>query len=168
MKIRVSGTRHFDTGVLERVFGISRIRLYANYVIEFLINNFIPPSQLKNRLLSLFLGAKIHKTAYLAPDVVVDPVAPELITIEEDVFLGWGARIFVHMISPCDSGYDITIAPVRLKKGCFIGGYTTIRPGVTVGKNAVVGSDSLVLKDIPDGQTVCGVPARPLEKKSKR
>lgn len=42
----------------------------------------------------------------------------------------------------------------------FIGCRSIIMPGVTIGKNCVVGAGSVVTKDVPDETVVCGVPAR--------
>lgn len=36
-------------------------------------------------------------------------------------------------------------------------------PGVTVGKNCVIGCGAVVTKDIPEGMVAIGVPARPIE-----
>ena len=33
-------------------------------------------------------------------------------------------------------------------------------PGVTIGKNSVIGAGSIVLKDVPDETVVAGVPAK--------
>lgn len=38
----------------------------------------------------------------------------------------------------------------------------TVLPGVTIGSDVVVGAGALVNRDVPDGTTVAGVPARPL------
>lgn len=55
---------------------------------------------------------------------------------------------------------DIVTKPVKICEGAFIGINSTILPGVTIGKHAVVGSNAVVTKDIPDYAIVAGVPAR--------
>lgn len=42
----------------------------------------------------------------------------------------------------------------------FIGGGSTILPGVTVGKGCVIGVGAVVNKDVPDYKIVAGVPAK--------
>ena len=41
-----------------------------------------------------------------------------------------------------------------------IGSHTTIMPGVTIGKNAIVGANSFVTQDIPKNTFFAGCPAR--------
>ena len=43
-----------------------------------------------------------------------------------------------------------------------IGAYSMIRAGVSVGAKATVGAMSFVNRDVPDDETVAGVPARPV------
>lgn len=54
----------------------------------------------------------------------------------------------------------IITKPVRICEGAFIGVNAVILPGVTVGRHAVIGSNAVVTKDVPDFATVAGVPAR--------
>ncbi len=49
--------------------------------------------------------------------------------------------------------------------GAFIGSDTILRAPVTVGANARTGAGSVVTRDVAPGQTVVGVPARPIDKK---
>lgn len=49
---------------------------------------------------------------------------------------------------------------VLIKSNAWIGAGATILPGVTVGKNAIVGAGSVVTKNVPDNAVVAGVPAK--------
>jgi acetyltransferase-like isoleucine patch superfamily enzyme len=49
---------------------------------------------------------------------------------------------------------------VLIKRGSFIGVNSVIMPGVTIGKNSVVGASSVVTKSVPDYSVVAGVPAK--------
>jgi acetyltransferase-like isoleucine patch superfamily enzyme len=44
----------------------------------------------------------------------------------------------------------------------FVGTCSIILPGVTIGKNCVIGAGSVVTHDIPDRMVVAGIPARPI------
>lgn len=115
----------------------------------------LPPSEEKNELLRE-AGFKIGKGVFISPDVVLDPIYPEMVDIEEGAFLGWGVRVFAHIITP----EGMTSDRVIIGKDAFIGGFTTVRPGVIVGNRAYIGSDSLVNKSIPDGKKAYGIPAK--------
>jgi len=52
------------------------------------------------------------------------------------------------------------VGPVRLKDNVFVGHGAIIMPNVTIGPNAIVGAGSLVLRDVPEGKIVSGVPAK--------
>lgn len=54
----------------------------------------------------------------------------------------------------------IITKPVRICEGAFIGVNATILPGITIGRHAIVGSNAVVTKDVPDYATVAGVPAK--------
>ena len=49
---------------------------------------------------------------------------------------------------------------IEIGDGSWIGGATTINPGVKIGKNVVIGSGSVVTKDIPDNTIAVGNPCR--------
>ncbi|WP_257659167.1 acyltransferase [Parapedobacter lycopersici] len=87
------------------------------------------------------------------------------VVIEDDVLLGPNVSIYssTHLFDDVtrpikEQGYRVGIT--KLKKGCWIGINSVILPGVTIGKNSVVGANSVVNKDIPDHAVAVGSPAR--------
>jgi len=53
-----------------------------------------------------------------------------------------------------------TKKPVKIGDRCWIGTNVIIQPGVTIGDNVVIGSASVVTKDIPSNSIAVGVPAK--------
>ena len=69
----------------------------------------------------------------------------------------------VQLISNNHDPYDrqiLTCKPVLIKYGAWVGAGATILPGVTVGKYAIIGANSVVNKDIPDYAVAVGSPAK--------
>ncbi|MAU44130.1 MAG: maltose O-acetyltransferase [Yangia sp.] len=52
--------------------------------------------------------------------------------------------------------------PVTIGCNVWIGGGAILLPGVTVGDDAVIGAGAVVTRDVAEGTTVAGNPARPL------
>ena len=50
--------------------------------------------------------------------------------------------------------------PVRIEDGVWIGGGTIILPGVTIGRNSVIGAGSVVTRSIPANCVAAGNPCR--------
>jgi acetyltransferase-like isoleucine patch superfamily enzyme len=58
------------------------------------------------------------------------------------------------------SVYESEIAPVVIGDNVWIGHDATILKGVTVGENAIIGTGSIVTRDVPPNTMVAGNPAR--------
>ncbi|HYP87619.1 MAG TPA: DapH/DapD/GlmU-related protein, partial [Polyangiaceae bacterium] len=51
-------------------------------------------------------------------------------------------------------------APVILEENVWLAARVIVLPGVTIGKNTVVGAGSVVTKDLPSDVLAAGIPAK--------
>jgi sugar O-acyltransferase (sialic acid O-acetyltransferase NeuD family) len=107
--------------------------------------------------------------------------------IGNNVVLGEGVVICPHVSIPCDAtlgdfvhvntsstiAHDTTVGDgctlsghcdltggARLGRGVFLGSHASVLPSVSVGDFARIGAGSIVLRSVPAGVTVFGVPAK--------
>lgn len=103
----------------------------------------------------------------IAGNVLIDALYPELVEIEDDVYIAGGSAIIAHMTpTPYLRRYipEVTFGTVHIKRGAYIGVHSIILPGVTVGEGAIVGAGSVVTKDVPPLSVVAGNPARVIKR----
>ncbi len=84
----------------------------------------------------------------------------EGVEVEDDVFLG-PSMVFTNVINP--RAFIVRKEEFKktlLKKGCSIGANATIVCGVTIGEYALIGSGSVVNKDVKPYALMVGVPAK--------
>lgn len=55
-------------------------------------------------------------------------------------------------------------AKIVIEDNAWLGAGVIVMPGVTIGKNSVVGAGAVVTHDVPDNTIVAGVPAREIRK----
>ena len=111
------------------------------------------------------MGVRIGRNVFVGLDTYLDCQFPELITIEDDVTISFRVMVVVHddarRLDRTEPGAgDGTVAPVRLRRGCYLGAGCVILPGVTVGERSVVGAGAVVTHDVEPETVVTGVPAR--------
>ncbi len=111
-------------------------------------------------------GVKIKHVfnVYIAPQVIIDSIYPEKVTIENDVFLTRGVKLICH-INYTDSLQGIlkrknSTGSIHIEKGAFVGVSSIILPNVRIGKCAIVAAGSVVIKNVPDYAIVGGNPAK--------
>jgi acetyltransferase-like isoleucine patch superfamily enzyme len=107
-------------------------------------------------------GVSIGDYCKIKPYVFI----PTGVTIGDEVFVGPNVT-FTNDKYPRSKG-EWKLLQTIVREGASIGANSVILPGVTVGVKAFVGAGSVVTHDVPDGATVCGNPARPLNPTTSR
>jgi acetyltransferase-like isoleucine patch superfamily enzyme len=90
------------------------------------------------------------------------------INAKNGVIIGDYVQIGSHCSIYSESTIDNKKGEVILKRNCRIGSHSVVMPGVTIGKNSIIGAFSFVNEDIPDNVVAVGVPAKVIRKLSKR
>jgi acetyltransferase-like isoleucine patch superfamily enzyme len=79
--------------------------------------------------------------------------------IEDDVFIGPGVTL-TNDNTMGRHGPEFSFEGPLLRRGCRVGGGSTICPGIEIGEEAFVAAGALVAADVPPRAVVMGVPAR--------
>jgi len=144
-----------------------KYRLFRSWVLQFLAS--ISPVSSLTVIFQRARGVKIGRHVYIGPNVMIDFLYPQLVTIEDYVSIGMNSMIFAHSNPTCSiylkkNFYPRKVAPVHIKRGAWITPGAIILCGVTIGQNSVIGAGSVVLKDVEPYTVVGGNPAKPLKK----
>ncbi len=92
---------------------------------------------------------RVHSNAFI----------PEYSVLEADAWVGPGV-VFTNARYPLSPGAKQAMVGPRVLAAAKIGANATLLPGVTIGRNALVGAGAVVVRDVPDGKVVVGNPAR--------
>ena len=87
---------------------------------------------------------------------------PEFTVIEEDAWLGPNV-VCTNAKYPQSPDVKEHLVGPRIMPHAKIGANSTLLPGVTIGRNALVGAGSVVTRDVPGNAVVAGTPARILK-----
>ena len=87
---------------------------------------------------------------------------PSGIIIEDDVFVGPGARFANDRNPQADEDWDARKMQTTVRKRASIGMGALIGAGLEIGENAIIGMGAVVTKNVPAGEVWVGNPAKPL------
>jgi len=62
---------------------------------------------------------------------------------------------------------NLIVSFVKIEKDAFVGTNSIVHPGVTIGEGAIIGSNSLVLKDVEPWTINVGSPSKIIGKRPK-
>ncbi len=124
--------------------------------------------RLTARLVSHFsrflTGIEIHPGARIGRRVFIDHgmgiVIGETSVIEDDVLMYKGVLLGGTTL-------DRAIRHPWIGKGAVLGSNACVLGAITVGAGAKIGSGSVVIRDVPDGATVVGVPGRAVHREKE-
>ena len=105
-------------------------------------------------------GFKIGRGCFIGMKCYLDDLCVDKIVIGDNVTISYGVYFACH-------GKKQGHNHIVIRDGAYVGmrASITARHDIEIGNNAIVGAMSLVNKSVADGETVVGVPAKPIIKK---
>jgi acetyltransferase-like isoleucine patch superfamily enzyme len=101
---------------------------------------------------------EIGHYAHLGVQTLINTARP--VTIGHEVGLGTRTSIYTHGAYPSRlQGFPVAFDGVAIGDFTWVPG-ATINPGVRIGRNCVIGVNSLVTSSLPDGSLAVGSPAK--------
>lgn len=136
-----------DVYIRERLF----TTLSRNQILDF--PSLVHPGANVARNTSLERGVVISQFCIVSPRAALGKFA----FLHGGVFVGHDAVIGSYsLVMP----HAAILGSVTIGSRCFIGAQASIRQGLSLGENVVVGMGSVVVKDVPNEVVVMGNPAR--------
>ena len=115
-------------------------------------------ARIVSQLARFLTGIEIHPNAKISGGVFIDHgigvVIGATAEVEEGVTIYHGVTLGATG-KPCQNKRHPTV-----KKGAIIGSGAKILGNITIGENAKIGANSVVLRSVPNGATAVGVPAK--------
>ena len=99
-------------------------------------------------------------------DAHVDCYSVARITVEDRTIIGQGAYLCSASHDFTDPAFPLTHAPIRVGPDAWVAARAFIRPGIVVGRGAMVGVCAVVTRDVEPWTVVAGNPARLVKRRN--
>jgi len=90
----------------------------------------------------------------------LDGICPQLIEVGDYCVFAPKSIVLSHDASLLPTTGKYIFKPTKVGHRVFVGYGAVIMPGLVIGDHAVIGSNSVVTRDVPPGVVVAGVPAK--------
>jgi len=127
-----------------------------------LLAMFLPGGTSTRIRLHRWRGVEVGEGTFIGTDVMIETMAPELVSIGNDAYLGVRSVIVAHFNDVTPEIVRGRRHSVRIEDQAWVGPGALIMPGVTIGRGAVVAAGSVVTGNVPEMTMVQGNPARPV------
>ncbi len=138
-----------------------------------------PGGRLTLRRVSVGRGCHIIAGPGARMDIAAQSIGPHSMIVARDAITIGAGSLVAEMVVIRDSDHDrpdgaaLTSnhhrsAPITIGAQVWLAAHSTILRGVTIGPGATVGAGAVVTRDVAAGQTVVGVPARPITERMAR
>ena len=159
---KISGFKKFGSGSTikypSKIWNKMYIEIGKNsFIAE---NSFLAISQVGEIKPIFKIGDGVCIGSYFFAACIVKIIIENNVLISDRVFISDHIHDYSDISLPIIKQKLVPKGSILIKNGSFIGVNVVIMPGVTVGKNAVVGASSVVTKDIPDYSVAIGNPAK--------
>ena len=151
--VRLSGERRISIG--------DRVYVGAGSWLQSL-----PDGANKSVAISLGAGTSIAGSAVIS--AVRNVILEEDVLLARNVYISDHSHKYAERNSPIVSQGLDKILPVLIRRGAWLGQNVVVCPGVTIGRGAVIGANSVVTENIPDFCVAGGVPARVIKAIAQR
>ncbi len=112
-----------------------------------------------------FTGIEIHPGATIGHRVFIDHGMG--IVIGETAVIGDDCTLY-HGVTLGGTSWNKGKRHPTLESGVVIGAGAKVLGPITIGKNAKIGSNAVVVRDVPENATAVGIPARILEEEKAK
>jgi UDP-3-O-[3-hydroxymyristoyl] glucosamine N-acyltransferase len=109
---------------------------------------------------TLFIDDGVYIGRFVQINAWQKVVIGKNVLIADRVFISDSDHNYLDKNTPISHQDAFFKGEIHIKDGSWLGIGCCILPGVTIGKNAVVASNAVVTKDVPDYAVVGGVPAK--------